>query len=258
MDPILLAILLGIGLFLGMLACMELGRRHGLRRLAADPASEQDGTGTVDGAVFALLGLLIAFTFSTAASRFENRRELVLAEANDIGTAWLRLDLLGAPQRTQLRELFRQYVDARIATYSRGGDVSSTLSEYKRGEELQGRIWTLAVEACAAQQPEFASKLLLPSLNEMFDIANTRRAAALRHQPAIIFVMLCLMALVGAVLAGFSMARGSGREWLHMASFAAITALTVYVIVDLEYPRIGLIRVDGSDQLLTDVRAGMK
>jgi hypothetical protein len=257
-NPIPLASTLLLALFAGILACTELGRRYGLRRIAADPEAALRGTGPVDGAIFALLGLMIAFTFSSAASRFEGRRELVREEANDIGTAWLRLDLLGEPQHSELRELFRQYLDSRLETYRHADDVEVAMAEYRRSEAIQGRIWTLAVEACRSQSSEAASRLLLPALNEMFDIANTRRAASLMHQPPIVFAMLGLLSLLGSVVAGFSLASGRGRDWLHLVIFALITTLTVYVIVDLEYPRLGLIRVDEIDQLLVDVRAGMK
>jgi hypothetical protein len=94
-------------LFLGMLLLLETGRRIGQRRLAHDSESARQGLGAVDGAVFALLGLLIAFSFSGAAGRFDNRRQLVMAEANNIGTAYLWIDLLPAGAQPALRELFR-------------------------------------------------------------------------------------------------------------------------------------------------------
>jgi hypothetical protein len=258
MDPAVLSALAALGLFLGMLACLEFGRRIGQRRMAADPEGVKSGTGPVDSAVFALLGLLIAFTFSSASSRYEARRQLILAEANDIGTAYLRLDLLADAPRTQLQELFRQYTDARLETYRRIGDESASQAAFTRGVELQGRIWSQAVEAARAVASPATQQLLLPALNEMFDIANSRRAALQMHQPPIVFEMLILVALCGAVLAGHSLATGRARSWIHIAAFAAVTAITLYVILDLEYPRFGLIRIDAHDQLLLDVRAGMK
>ena len=83
------------------------------------------GLGAVDGAVFALLGLMIAFTFSGAASRLEVRRQLIVQEANAIGTAYLRLDLLPPGAQPGLREDFRQYVDARLAVYSKLPDIEA-------------------------------------------------------------------------------------------------------------------------------------
>jgi hypothetical protein len=258
MNPAVVSAFLSLGLFLGMLACLELGRRLGVRRMAADPEGVKSGTGPVDSAVFALLGLLLAFTFASAANRYETRRQLILEEANDIGTAYLRLDLVAEAPRAELQELFRQYVDSRLETYRRVDDPPASRAEYARSVELQGRIWSKALDAARAVPSPAAQQLLLPALNGMFDIANTRRAALIMHQPSIIFVMLILVALCGAVLAGHSLATGRARSWIHIAAFAAVTAIALYVILDLEYPRFGLIRVDALDQLLLDVRAGMK
>jgi hypothetical protein len=94
MDPILAASVLAIGLFLGILFLLEIGRRAGLRRLARDSEGARTGLAVVEGAVFGLMGLLLAFTFSGAASRFDARRQLIVEEANAIGIAYLRLDLL--------------------------------------------------------------------------------------------------------------------------------------------------------------------
>jgi hypothetical protein len=109
------AMLLAGGLFLALVACLEIGRRVGVRRAARDGEAARAGAGVVEGAVFALLGLLVAFTFSGAAARFDQRRALIVEEANAIGTAYLRLDLLPAAAREELRESFRRYVDARLA-----------------------------------------------------------------------------------------------------------------------------------------------
>jgi hypothetical protein len=258
MDPALLAALVSLGLLFGMLACLEFGRRVGQRRMAADPEGVKSGTGPVDSAVFALLGLLIAFTFSSASNRYESRRQLLLEEANDIGTAWLRLDLVADAPRAELQALFREYLDSRLETYRRIGDPAETSAEYARTQEIQGRIWSQAVPAARAQATPAAQQLLLPALNAMFDIANSRQAATRMHQPPIVFAMLILVALCGAVLAGHSLATGRARSWMHTLAFAAVTAITLYVILDLEYPRFGLIRIDAADQLLLEVRASMK
>ena len=102
------ALLLAAGLFAAMLAFQELGRRLGVSRAAHDPEGARAGAGVVDGAIFALLGLLIAFTFSGAASRFDHRRALIVEEANAIGTAYLRVDLLPAAAQAEMRDSFRR------------------------------------------------------------------------------------------------------------------------------------------------------
>jgi DNA-binding IclR family transcriptional regulator len=104
-------------LFLGMLIFSEIGRRIGVARSARDPDGLAKGAGAAEAAVFALLGLLIAFTFSGAASRFEDRRHLITAEANAIGTAYLRIDLLPAAAQPEMRALFRRYAEVRSVAY---------------------------------------------------------------------------------------------------------------------------------------------
>jgi hypothetical protein len=249
---------IAIALFVGMLALIETGRRIGKQRAAKDTEGARAGLGAVEGAVFALMGLLIAFTFSGAATRFDGRRHLVAQEANAIGTAWLRIDVLPTNGQAVVRELFRQYVDSRLAVYRALPDLEAVRTELARSAQLQAEIWTRAVEQCQTPEGQRVTMLLLPALNEMFDITTTRTMAAQAHPPTIVFAMLIVLALASALLAGYGMAGGRTRSWIHMIGFAAIMAVTVYVILDIEYPRLGLIRVDTADQLLVDLREGMK
>jgi hypothetical protein len=244
-------------LSVGMLACLEIGRRIGAARLARDPEGARAGMGTVDGAVFGLLGLLVAFTFSGAASRFEHRRDLVTQEANAISTAYLRLDLLPPEAQGPLKEKFRQYLDSRLAAYRKLPDVAAALAEFERSVALQGEIWR--DEVAALRLPGAPSPVaVLPPVNEMIDITTTRLVATQSHPPAVIFAMLAALALVAGLLAGYAMAGAKGRSVLHMLFFTAVMSGAVYVILDLEYPRMGLIQVDSADQTLVDVRNGMK
>jgi hypothetical protein len=257
MNPTTYGAAFAAGLFFGMLALLETGRRLGVRRLTADPEGARQGVGAVEGAVFGLLGLLIAFTFSGAASRFDARRQLVVEEANNIGTAWQRLELLPSDASGELRELFRQYLDARIATYQKLPDLAAARAELAHSIQLQGQIWTNAVGACRDAGSQPAHMLLLPALNDMFDIVTTRTEAATIHPPLIIFAMLGVLALASALLAGFGMAGARSRAWVHIIALAAVMALAVYVIMDIEFPRLGLFRMDGADRVLIELRAGM-
>jgi len=248
-----------IGLFLGMLAMLELGRRLRTRRRERGMDSEPPGLGVVDAGVFALLGLLIAFTFSGAAARFDARRHLVIEETNDIGTAYLRLDLLPADARTELQGMFRQYLDARLAVYQNVVDQEATRAATNKVSDLQRQIWARAVQASRQVPTTDAAMLLLPALNAMFDITTTRTAATQIHPPTIIFALLVVVAFLCSLLAGYGMAdTGSSRDWVHIIGFAVVLTVTVYVIVDLEYPRLGFIRVDSFDQLLANLRTSLQ
>ena len=261
MTHVLIAFSITLGLFLGMLLFLDIGRRIGARRRAQDPEGAGAGTGAVDGAVFALLGLLVAFTFSGAAARFDTRRALIVEEANAIGTAYLRLDVVPASAQPALRDLFRRYVDSRLETYRKFrklSDLDAAKAELAQSAKLQADIWNQAVAAGRLEgAPPAAAMLLLPALNQMIDITTTRTMAGQIHPPMVIFLMLFGLALAGALLAGYGMAGGKSRDWLHMLAFAAVLALAIYVIIDIEYPRLGLIRVDAFDQVLVEVRASM-
>jgi len=257
MSQIAAAATFAVFLLVGMLLLLEFGRRCGKIRLAADPQGARDGLSTVDGAIFALLGLLTAFTFSGAASRFDSRRALIVEETNDIGTAWLRLDLLPPEAQPALRDSFRKYVDARLEFYRLMPDITAARGALDRANELQSAIWRQATAATGSGAAASAPMLLLPALNTMFDIASTRAATMQFHPPVIIYATLGLVALISSLLAGFAMAGSRQRSWIHMAGFAMVTAGAVYVILDLEYPRLGFIRVDSFDQLLTDLRQSM-
>ena len=189
------ALLFAFVLFLGMLLLLEVGRRIALRQKMKAGDGASDGFGALGGSVFALLGLLIAFTFSGAASRFDVRRHLVVEETNAIGTAYLRLDLLPAQAQARLKEDFRQYLDARLEAYRRLPDIAAAREGLARATTLQGEIWRQAVAALQEANNTPATTLLLSALNEMIDITTTRTMAAEMHPPMIIFVMLGGMTL---------------------------------------------------------------
>jgi hypothetical protein len=259
MDRMVASALFAFALFVGMLILLNVGRRIGDKHLASDSKGARTGTGTIETAVFALLGLLIAFTFSGAVSRFDARRHLIVEEANAIGTAYLRLDLLPAGAQPTLREEFGRYVEHRLEVFRKLPDVQAANAELSLAAKLQGKIWSQAVAATQAPDSSPAAPmLLLPALNQMIDITTTRTMALQLHPPFIIFGMLFLVALASALLAGYAMAGGKDRKWLHVIAFALVIALTVYVILDIEFPRAGLIRVDAFDQALLDLLKNMK
>ena len=259
MSYTLEASLSAAGLFFGMLLLLEVGRRIGFARQARYPESAQKGSGAVEGAIFGLLGLLIAFTFSGAASRFDYRRHLIAEEANAIGTAYLRIDLLPADARPEMRELFRRYIDSRLEVYKNAGNMVVAKEKLAQATALQGVIWKKASTLCQGPGvPTYTAMLLLPALNQMIDITTTRIVATETHPPPVIFLLLGGLSLVSALLAGIGMSGSKARSFLHMVVFAAIMSLTVYVILDIEYPRLGLIRIDAADQTLVELRKSMQ
>ncbi|MFO1475597.1 MAG: DUF4239 domain-containing protein [Verrucomicrobiota bacterium] len=241
----------------GTLVFLELGRHFGLQRLARDTEGARAGMGAVEGAVFGLLGLIIAFTFSGASTRFDQRRQMIVQEANAAGTAYLRLDLLPASDQPKLRELMRQYVDSRIRTYQLLPDYEAVGKELGHSAQLQGELWKGAVAASTSDGGQRTALLVLTPLNELFDLRSSRIASTRIHAPRIIFILLGLLVMVSSLLAGIGMASSRRRSWIHMIGFSLIMCLAVYVILDLEYPRFGLINMEASDHFLIEARQGM-
>lgn len=245
-------------LFAGMLVMLEFGRRLGIRQRARLGDTHGAGLAAVEGALFALLGLIVAFTFSGAASRFDQRRALIVEEANDIGTAYLRVDLLPAEAQPVIRQKFREYVDARIEVYRALPNLKLAIGHLERANALQGEIWTLSVKGTQAAPTTASSILLLPAVNAMIDIANTRFWSAQTHPPGVIFGLLSALTLCCALFAGYGMSATAERNWLHRLGFSLVLCSAVFVIMDLEYPRFGLIRIDDFDQAIVDVREAMQ
>jgi hypothetical protein len=258
MNHALFAALLSLGLCLGMLVMIEVGRRIAIARLVRDPLGARTGFSTIEAAVLALLSLLLAFTVNGASSRFDLRRNLVIHEAVAIGTAFIRLDVLPSGLQAAIRENFRRYVDTRIAIYKKLPDIGEAVEELAKSERLQKEIWRQAVEGVRSDgaAPQ-ATVVLLPALTEMIDITTERTWVAQIHPPTVIFVMLFVLALASSLLSGFGMAADKSRSWLHVLCLTLIISITVYVIIDLEYPRLGFIRVDNFDQALVEVRHEM-
>lgn len=245
-------------LFIGMLICLELGRRIGLKSPSVDDPGSA-GKKVVEAAFFGLFSLLVAFAFSGAVGRFDHRRALVVEEANDIGTAYLRTELLDQADQPKMRDMFRAYLDSRLATYAKLPDVAAARQELLRTEELQREIWTAAVETTRSPNahPD-AGKLLLPALNSMIDITNTRTWAALTHPPTMVYAMLFVVALICSFLAGNSLAPSKPSPWGHMLAFALLFCVCLFLILEIEYPRMGFADIEKYDRTLIDLRESMK
>jgi hypothetical protein len=243
-----------IVVFVAMIGTLLLGKHFA----AVHPVQTGGGTTTVEGALFALFGLLVAFSFSGAETRLDKRRELIVDEANAMGTAYLRLDLLPAADQPRIKQAFRDYVDARIAYYVKLLDRDAAHAEAERAAALEGEIWTQAISAASRAPDSRAAMLLLPSLNETFDITTERDAATRMHVPIAIFVLLGALSIACAFLAGIGMARSGRMGHLYVFAFAGAMALASYVILNLEFPRLGFVRFENLDALLVETRAGMR
>ena len=257
MNPSTFAVTVSLLLFGGMLVCLEIGFRVGQRH-TAESSKAHEGIGALEAAIFALLGLLLGFTFSGATSRLETRRDQIVQEANAIGTAYLRLDLLSADDQNEMRSLFRKYLDNRLEVYRALPKIDAARVQLAAGAEIQREIWNKAVAASSKDPSRDLARVLLPSLNEMFDITTARTIAMQTHTPSLIFLLLIAMAILAALLAGYAMSERGARSALHMAIFAAAVSVTIYALLDLDHPRSGLIQLKSVDSAMFELRKSIK
>jgi hypothetical protein len=240
-----------------LVCCLEIGRRIAQRELARSGDAARAGAGVVEGAICGLFALLIGFSFSGAATRFETRRHLIISEANAISTVWLRLDLLPSGARDTIRGDVQRYLDALIAIHrdpirsERGEAGEATLTS------VQSAIWENATAATARPPADAVRLLVLNPVNDMFDAADTERSVRIVHPPLVVYIMLGLTAFATTLLAGHAMG-SSARNWLLIVGMALSIALAGFATLELEYPHLGIVRIDRSDRALESLRERMK
>ena len=262
----LFALAIAAAFFASSLILLNYGRYLGLRYLQQKKdAANMAGLTTVEGAVFALIGLLLAFTISGALQRFDERRQLVIQEANAASTAHDRLDLFEGDVGRNLQTKLKDYVEARIDLYRMPHDFSlwrrSELFSPEQQDkivDLKNKVWDAMVAACPQASFRPACAQALPALTNLFEVARLRLGASEKHPPQIVYVMLFGLGLGGSLLAGFGMAAATARSWIHMLIFAATLTVTLYAVTDMEYPRLGLIRIENFDHFLIDAHQQMQ
>ena len=207
--------------------------------------SELGVSSTVQGAILALLGLLLGFTFSMALSRYETRRNMVLDESNAIGTTFLRASLTPDPYRIDTQNALREYASARLDFFQAGYDSPRMAVALEHASRLQARLWSDAVAAVKAQ-PTVATSLFVQSLNELIDFDARRRDALDDRIPPAVWATLGVVSILAAFLTGyFERKRFSVLNMVLPIAVAVVLGL----IADLDAPRSGSIEVSQQQML---------
>jgi hypothetical protein len=241
--------LLGLLLFLALSAAREIGHALGERRRARldDKDESQIDDGFTMASVLSLLALLIAFTFSLTLQRYDTRRELVIKEANALGTTWLRTQLLDEGDRNRLRGLLRKYVDLRIE-FGLAETPDAERAAFRKTEAMQQEIWAAMTQAVAPHRTTELASLLVTTTNESIDLAASRQAAREAHTPLRILRILLIYALISAATIGYQ----KGRHRAATTVFFLLLALAATLIADLDRAATGGIRV--SQQAMIDLQ----
>lgn len=239
-SPLWLDFLLLLGL---CIAAFELGRLLGRRALRGTPLDTADSSEThALSGVFGLLALLMAFSFGMALDRYEERRALVVEEANALGTLASRLGLLPEDQAAVLRAELAAYGRERLGFGSAGDEQAAGLAA-ARAEAIHARMGTLIYASLAAGPPDPRGPALLQPFNEAGDIATSRLAAREAHLPDAVLLLLCLFCVAGAAMLGYSRAGSPRAHRPASLLFLALLAVAFITVLDLDRPRGGTITV---------------
>lgn len=217
-------------------------------RLYDTPGRERDdgitaGAGYIVGASLGLLSLLIGFTLAMSVNRYEIRSNLVVQEANAISTTWLRDQILDQPFRGRLDALLRDYVRERRSLASVGMSPAALDAADQRTGALQQRIWQETTAALRAPDAAALTTPVLQATNQMLDLPGARRAALDAEVPPAVLWTLVLVAIIAAAVTGYGLAAGRHRHLATSSALFVAVALVITLIIELDQPRSGLIRV---------------
>lgn len=244
--------LVAIILFISIIILYLFGFYVRRRIIRKNPDRATGDLGAINGTLLGLLGLLLAFTFGMASSRFDSRRQLVIEEANDIGTVILRTDVYPDSMRHLLKGYLKEYVNERIAFYEVGMDIEKALQHYKNAGNISGKTWTAVANYARQDNITTRTSELIPALNAMIDITTTRRAAGEATIPDSIMYFLFILCFCSAFLLGYD--NKHKVDWIVVIGFAIMLSTTVFTIIDLDRPRSGLITMDGPHQKMVELR----
>ena len=231
-----------IFLFLSvMLAVCETGYRLGRRSRAGEKTKSM--VPIVAGSILAIMGLLLGFTMSMSVSRYDGRRLFVLNEANAIETAYLRAQALPPPESAEFQELIRQYAAARLRTSEGALDLEKLRQGREEGERLQRELWSRAAALGQKDPHSITAGLLMQSLNAVMDIENSRWILFVAHVPEGVLYVNALMGLVSALLVGYDFGITGHRHALTEALLIVSVTVVIAVIVELDRPHSGIVRV---------------
>jgi hypothetical protein len=231
----------------------EIGFRIGIWLQRRDPTSGKSPvTGTVVGGLLGLMAFLLAFCIGIVINQHNGRKEMVVTDANAIGTAYLRAGFLGEPDRTTSRDLLQEYVEVRLAA---AADAAQLEPAIRRSEEIHGQLWSMVEDTVSQGQESATMALYVDSINEVIDVHTLRLAAVELRLPRQLGMILYAATVISFLLVGIVTSADGKRDTLPILLFALALVAVLMIIVDLDRPQQGLITV--SQTALSDLLRSM-
>lgn len=249
------ALIAGI-LFASMALLIELGYHIGRRYQRSSDEQSKTYVVTIQGSLIGILALLLGFTFSLSLQRFDSRSEAVVEEANAIGTAYLRAQLLPASVREPTLKTLASYLGLRVRTGRLSLDHAyQRQALHDQAGQQQALLWHYALQAAEEAPNPVTTGLFLQALNEMIDAYGRRDATLNRRVPETVLSLLYATFLMAGLVLGYSAGVAGHRASFATYIMVGLIVLLVFLIIDLDRPRRGLIQV--SHKSLTDLEKAM-
>lgn len=230
-----------VGMVLLALLAAEVGFRGGIwLQDRSDEPSEFKVTGAVVGGMLGLMAFMMAFTIGIVIAQHGDRKAMVVEEANAIGTAWLRAGFLESSDLSAIRSLLQEYAEIRIAAASDEALLGTTAV---RSEEIHNELWAIMEENVRQGNDSDIMGLTIESVNDVIDIHSERLFVASLRLPRILGVLLALATILSFLLVGAASSADRKRDTVAIILFAVVFVAVLIVIVDLDRPQEGLLRV---------------
>ena len=243
-------------LFVSLITAIEIGRILGQRTVSSTDDSFNGHINTISGSLLGVLALLLGFTFSLSLQRFDSRSAAVVSESNAIGTAYLRSQLLPVSVLSDVQDALRKYLDLRIdasvITLAHESEREVLLAE---AEKVQAILWAYARQAVQEDPNPVTTGLFVQSLNELIDSFGRRNAELMHHVPEPVLFLLYVTFLMAGMTLGYGAGVAGHRTSFITYMLVILIVVLVFIIIDLDRPRRGLIEV--SQQSLFDLRASL-
>lgn len=231
------------------LAAVECGHRLGRWWQHRNPEGKGGATPMIVGSLLALMAFLLAVTMGMASDRFDARRALVLAEANALGTTYLRAGYLPERASAEMRSLLREYVPLRIAT----NDAADTRLKIARSAEIQAELWSIAEELARATPDSVVLGIYIASLNEVIDLHQKRVMASIYGRvPETIHALLLFGSMLTLIMVGYNTGLARRRSPVSAVVLITVLGAVITLVFDLDRPRDGFLEV--SQQPLIDLQ----
>ena len=244
-------------LFIAIVLLNEVGFRIGRFVQSSTDSEVKSLTGSIQASILGLLALLLGFTFSMSMQRYDNRSMVLIDEANAIGTAILRIELLPEQFRPEANALFKDYVSLRVDIGQLDLTKTDERNVYnKKITHLQNRLWSLAISATEIDPRPVTTGAFIKSLNDVIDSQGKRNALLQMQVPEVVLILLFIVFISSGGIMGYSAGLSGKRMFAPIVLVSILITLIVFIIIDLDRPKRGLIQVNQSVmiELLKDLK----